>query len=111
MPYVKRKTKEEIMAILPTPAFVLRDTVEINCTGLSIGDGDDKNADGVKGRYKGFFVYCEYDWNGVNKIRKVGIISIKHPNGITEIARDNMTIATTRLVLTEKKRKVLTNEK
>ena len=105
------KTKEEIMAILPTPEFELRDTVEINCTGLSIGDGYDKNADGVRGRYKGFFVYCEYDWQELNKTRKVGIISIKHPNGITEISRDNMTIATTRLVLTEKTLKVLTNRK
>lgn len=81
------KTKEEIMAILPTPAFTLKDTVEVF---------------GVNEICKGFFVYCEYDWDGLNKIIKVGIVSIKNPNFITEIKRDNMTIATTRLVLTEK---------
>jgi len=93
---MKRRTKEEIIAILPTPEFTLKDTVEVF---------------GANEIYKGFFVYCEYELDGVNKIKKVGIISIKHPNGITEIHRDDMTIATTRLVLTEKKRKVLTNEK
>ena len=108
------RTKEEIMAILPTPAFTFRDTVEINCTDLSAGDYNHEYVDGVKGKYKGFFIYCEYELNDFKRVRKVGIISIKNPNGVTEITRDNMTIAITRLVLTEKdikKRKVLTNEK
>lgn len=92
------KTKEETMVILLTPEFSFKDTVELF---------------GANEIYKGFFVYCEFynDCDGLNKIRKVGIVSIKHPNDVTEITRSDMTIATTRLVLIEKRRKVLTNEK